>query len=390
MPAAIRRKHFSPEEQLDIISRINPVILDAADEAYYKQYQRSRSTNSLIPPERRKWSTGFEDISLSEEEIFEEVDRVEEVYIPREHITHRKRMEARDLDSFKWLDADNELDLRLDDYHAISAEVNDRQNSMSSRRRSFRRGLSFTNSFRRRSSSSVSSQSHAQLTSSGKKPIFDEETAFPQSTNHQRISSTTSLDPSATHYQDPAAKMKLRVYLASPQKFDEALEFGFPTIHSRTLQASTRPQTSPEYAEGPSKSFLAEDTPSLSEDESRDERSEYKDSPQTPVDVSFPGRASNKSSTERSSNIRPRIIQHHDGYAQASASDREMTLKMTLTRPELRAIEQPEIVNSPLINNIPLERAPLHAPFGDSRTIWDDLPEEPNRMKRFLKKLKGR
>ena len=393
LPEAIRRKQFSPDEQLAITSKISPVILDAADEALYKHFHRSRSTFSLRVPKRRKWSVeDQEDIASSEEEDRQGQEKVVEPH-KRGHSVKWERMDARDLDSFKWLDADTELDLRLDDYHAISAEVNERQNSMSSHRKSFRRGLSFSNSFRRRSSSSTSSQqSPATLNQTGKKPVFEESNIFPQTLQHQRIGSTSSLDPSATHYQDPTAKMKLRVYLASPQKFDEALEFGFPTIHTRTLQATIRPQTSPEHPEGLTKSFLAEDTPSLSEDESRDERSEYMhiDSPRTPVEMFFPSRASNKSSIERSSHLRPRIVHHHDGYVQASASEREMTLKMTLTRPELRAIEQSEATNSPLINDIPLEKAPLHAPVGDARTIWDDLPEEPNRVKRFLKRLKGR
>ena len=40
---------------------------------------------------------------------------------------------------------------------------------------------------------------------------------------------THSADSEATYYQDPEARLKLRVYLASPQKFDEAVEFGFPS-----------------------------------------------------------------------------------------------------------------------------------------------------------------
>jgi hypothetical protein len=37
---------------------------------------------------------------------------------------------------------------------------------------------------------------------------------------------STLVDPEAAHYQDPEARKKLRTYL-SPQKFDEAIQFGF-------------------------------------------------------------------------------------------------------------------------------------------------------------------
>lgn len=212
---------------------------------------------------------------------------------------------------------------------------------------------------------------------------------------HRSRDSTASLDPSATHYQDPAAKMKLRVYLASPQKFDEALEFGFPSLHQEALHPPSRPRTSPGAVNGQLKTFFSDDTPSLSEDESRDEQSDYirQDSPRTPIDMSFPGgRPSQKSSTDRSSNFRPRVIRDAiESYTYASAADREMTLRMTLTRPELRAIEDADHYLKPSeVNERPLERAPLTAPVNYTGLVWDELPEEPSRVKRFFKKLKVR
>ncbi|KAK5196777.1 hypothetical protein LTR16_006689, partial [Cryomyces antarcticus] len=55
---------------------------------------------------------------------------------------------------------------------------------------------------------------------------------------------TLDLSAEAKHYTDPEARMKLRLYLASPQKFDEALEFGFPssdTIGTAISTDSERP-----------------------------------------------------------------------------------------------------------------------------------------------------
>ncbi|KAL6869314.1 hypothetical protein ACO1O0_000638 [Amphichorda felina] len=39
-----------------------------------------------------------------------------------------------------------------------------------------------------------------------------------------------TIDPAAAHYQDPGTRTTLREYVASPQKFDEALEYGFPSL----------------------------------------------------------------------------------------------------------------------------------------------------------------
>ena len=370
MPRAIQRKHFSPEEQYYIASRFNPVILDAADEALYKQYHQSPRSSHSRPSDFDLGDVESEDLCEEEEE--EGFDD----------------MEVKDLEGFSCLDNDNDLDLRLDDYHAINADLNRRQSTISRTRRSFRRGLSFsTVSFRRRSSSSTSLQSPPPVGSNINKAI-PPAISLPTS-RHRRLDSTTSVDASATHYQDPAAKMKLRVYLASPQKFDEALEFGFPSLHQDAIQSPARPKTSPDMVNGHPKTFLADDTPSLSEDE----RSEYvqQDSPRTPIDMSFPGRPCHKSSTDRSSRVRARVVcEMGDGYAQASPSDREMTLRMTLTRPELRALEETDHTKPIAVNETPLEKAPLTVPVGAVGSIWDELPEEPSRMKRFFKKLKGR
>ncbi|KAK5084238.1 hypothetical protein LTR05_005314 [Lithohypha guttulata] len=368
LPAAILRKQFSTEEQYHIAGRLNLVILDATDEALYKQYhQRINLANRhSLDLDLRNGTEGYD--SEEEEDV----------------------MDPKDFESFRWLDQDNELDLRLDDYHAISSDLSSRTSPQPAFGRSYRRGLSFSNaSFRRRSSSATSLHSPPSigLTPTRTAPLLPAALLQPR---HRSTTSTTSVDPSATHYQDPAAKLKLRVYLASPQKFDEAIEFGFPSLHTGAVSSSTRPKTSAGIIDVRPKTFLADDTPSLSEDE----RSEYfhQDSPRTPIEMSFPPqRPSQKSSTDRSTYFRPRAVHNYgDSYAHVPASDREMTLKMTLTRPELRALEDSEIARQTRINDMPLEKVPLTVPIGGSTSIWDDLPEEPSRFKRFFKKLKGR
>lgn len=367
LPAAIQRKHFTPEEQYHIASQLNVVILDAADKALYRQHQQAALRESRSLDLNR--DTPVE--AFLEED---DADGAEE------------DMEARDYESFRFLDQDTSLDLKLDDYHAINAEVQ-RPSTATPQRRSFRRGLSFSNvSFRRRSSSSMSIHSPPALGSPTKLQVPPPMLLQPR---HQSKSSTASLDPSATHYQDPTAKMKLRVYLASPQKFDEALEFGFPSLHKNGMPSPERPKTSAGVVGGqPKTSFFVDDTPSLSEDE----RSEYlgHDSPRTPIEMSFPPhRSSQKSSTDRSMSLRPRVIHNiAESYTHAPATDREMTLKMTLTRPELRQIEDSEQMQP--VNETPLEKVPLTIPMNATTSIWDELPEDTSRMRRFFRKLKGR
>ena len=111
---------------------------------------------------------------------------------------------------------------------------------------------------------------------------------------HGASESISSIDPSATHYQDPEARLKLRVYLASPQKFDEAIEFGFPSIegvstiadkenrHPRKISREKNACRSP-LAEK-TETFLDDDNISLSDDD--DASMLDPDSPLTPAEPS--------------------------------------------------------------------------------------------------------
>ncbi|CAI9627039.1 unnamed protein product [Alternaria burnsii] len=122
------------------------------------------------------------------------------------------------------------------------------------------------------------------------------------------------VDTEATHYQDPEARKKLRMYLASPQKFDEAIEFGFPSSagnHSATPHFQL-PQI---------------DNHALAD----------MDSPATPSSTGLSFRMHSRQISHRKFSVEsPAPSPVHSANGQFN---REMTLRMTLTRPDLRADE---------------------------------------------------
>lgn len=156
--------------------------------------------------------------------------------------------------------------------------------------------------------------------------------------------------------------MKLRVYLASPQKFDEAIEFGFPSMEGVTdadkenkkprkisKESNTHKLAKSPLTEKENHTFLLnEDTISLSDD---DHSMLEPESPITPaeVDATFKTKAqvhqtlpSKDRPSEDFSHLgikKPILHKQQDSYTHALAGSREMTLRMTLTRPDLRADE---------------------------------------------------
>lgn len=179
------------------------------------------------------------------------------------------------------------------------------------------------------------------------------------------------MEAEATHYLDPEARLKLKHYLASPSKFDEALEFGFPSLKSpppsRHSFSSRRPSTST------ARSVHHRTTPKdLSSNPTfLDDATTITDSVEHPADVesqfdlspqlsgsSTPLARDHISSPETAVSFGDTSIQpfslsvarsriHTETQAQArnfeaepyhrAWPNREMTLKMTLTRPDLRS-----------------------------------------------------
>lgn len=171
---------------------------------------------------------------------------------------------------------------------------------------------------------------------------------------HVSHSSISSIDHHAAHYQDPEARLKLRVYLASPQKFDEAIEFGFPSTDTMLDNDKDMENRVPRHLQdvngakksfGTEKSFL-DDTASLFED---DTSMIDPDSPVTPLNINatftpLAPRPAHLQSLHKNSKssidvlTRP-YIRPVESYNSLAAGSREMTLRMTLTRPDLRADE---------------------------------------------------
>lgn len=266
---------------------------------------------------------------------------------------HSKAAGTRDdlYDSFRWLDEEEDLDLRLilDDYHANLRET--LPSPTKDHRPSFRRHLSITKIPFGRSSVSSSRPVTKDVTSTPASPTPTSASHPPHKRRKSRAlslvtprhtvqTSSSSIDPAAAHYQDPEARLKLRVYLASAQKFDEAIEFGFPSNDAMPAGSSIdmqgvrhhHPRRGLSDDSGRLKTFLSDDNSSTySEDLSLPDS----DSPKTPHTPEKHAVKPHHLPTDDSTNS----PKGSEGFAHAPAASREMTLRMTLTRPDLRACE---------------------------------------------------
>jgi hypothetical protein len=271
-------------------------------------------------------------------------------------------------DSFRWLEEEEDLDLRLflDDYHANLREGMREGTSTAKQRPSFRRHMSISKiPFGRRSS--VSSRPVTKDAMTPTSPIHSPAGSVSNGLTHARRKSRalslitpkhaaqpsiTAFDPAAAHYQDPEARLKLRVYLASPQKFDEAVEFGFPSADA----LSAAPAVGAEGPYGQPKPRMADTSSNMrtflaDHDDDDDNLSLFSDqlsladpdSPKTPEPCEpravGPRHARLVSAGGLNGRDFGRKTPERAFYAQAPAASREMTLRMTLTRPDLRAHE---------------------------------------------------
>lgn len=304
------------------------IILDATDEAFVKkrQSQFPRSSNYLdelyAPAPYSTMSGSLGDGFTKSSAVESGVDSITE--------------------SFRWLEESEDLDLRL----CLDNENQPSPKQGKKKRVPFPRHLSISKlSFGRPS---------VQLSRPGTRggamasPALSEQfvlSSMPSPTGHFRRRSramslispnkgqisddSTLVDQAPSHYQDPEARMKLRVYLASPHKFDEAVEFGFPSYDMQGGETSHIRSFSRQGSSDRMHNLNSDDVESLISDPASPTDMA---SPRTPMSMDHP-------SVEHSPHI------PHEGtwpanYAQAPASSREMTLRMTLTRPDLRADEE--------------------------------------------------
>jgi hypothetical protein len=187
-------------------------------------------------------------------------------------------------------------------------------------------------------------------------------------------------DPEAVYYRNPEARHKLRQYLASPQRFDEALTYGFPaesqpdtpqTYNYRSASANTHYDTSSSYME----------TPQLEDYRSYDSSDTGTESPATPADADFSWRASKYNRVSIFGSLDTESLPSFDlpfvaekpkaenvvPFIAPPLMNREMTLRMTLTRPDLRANEEEMYGYSrPTSDEDPLALDKLPTPIEDA------------------------
>ncbi|KAI4596249.1 hypothetical protein KJ359_005756 [Pestalotiopsis sp. 9143b] len=341
-PFAGHHRNLSRAEQLALARCLREsVILDAADEAIYKIGRRS----DRRAPQSRSHAPGFASSKLSKET---QAGRMV-------HSTSGSKdglESSRDTfyDSFRWLEGDDDLDLslQLDDYHANLKESLPRHST--EHRPSFRRHLSINKIPFGRSSLSTSrpgtnSGSHTPSSPPTNSPAPQPPLPVRRKSRALSLINTRPVleepvppfDPDAAHYQDPEARAKLRVYLASPQKFDEAVEFGFPAKNA----IANMPDHERQSSRGHSRRLRSQDSSKFKTFFSDDHSSIYSEEslpdPESPRTPNSPDKADLQQDSPvddaKEAPFRPPM----DGYAQIPASSREMTLRMTLTRPDLRA-----------------------------------------------------
>jgi hypothetical protein len=177
-------------------------------------------------------------------------------------------------------------------------------------------------------------------------PILPPLPAHPIADNaHTRSKSTTT-----KHYTDSDARSQLRECVMSPEKFDEALEFGFavasPAIEYSSYDSLETEQSVEGETDMLSLSDRAEDS---SGDDKRDEEydDDFHSGPSTPMAGEI---ACQPSILQHNTSIDSGValpIYYPSGYKSSSRSlspefptAREMTLKLSLTRHDLRMPEE--------------------------------------------------
>ena len=417
LPDKVQKKHFTTEEQRALTSRRESLILDAADEVLLRV---GRHRIGSVPTIQTTYSSS----SASSVHTLED----------EPHVDSAIDMDESFFDSFRWMEDDDELDLTLDDYHSHLANSTEPASRHSNRRPSFRRTVSLTEPSHVESNPPVSVERDPRTTSSTPLPRTSRRNSYQRDSSRSRndrvittpvYAPSKAIDQSTKYYQDPEARLKLRVYLASPSKFDEALEFGFPSLESTEhLPHPRRPSLTRTYHTEPApQTFYDSENPSFLDGSDSDTDDDVEslpemDAPHTPSDAIFfrnthrlpiskPSSSdidrpfsSSKASGRfnvRQSEQQPQHHHHHHNHNQPYAlpsCNREMTLRMTLTRPDLRASEDllygTTSTTTASDNNDPLALEHLPAAV-DASDIWDQgRNENAGAVKKFWRKVSRR
>lgn len=372
LPPKIQLAYFSGNERHQLIGTYHGTeILDAADRALCRLQQTPRFPSSSQAFSWEGMATPVFPHPAPDTPSLDDSDEMDDSLY----------------NSFRWLDEDGELDLSLDEYRGpVSSSTS---NLPSRQRPSFRRTLSLNSvGIGRKLPSSIPSQRAPSSSQSSTIPpgliniacrnSISRPSSRQQQPYHAPRSSTSSVDPSAQYYQDPDARLKLRVYLASPQKFDEAVEFGFPSLRA---SENSGPQPSPRGLKIKHTkfmgTFLEDDSASIASSEKEESspnlhRLSYRMNDSLgPEDVVL------------RDNKRESQIRSTKPISYRPPGNREMTLKMTLTRPDLRADSAP---SSPEANPLKLYDLPRES-IGIEPWVMDK--GEHGLMKKMWRKIRG-
>lgn len=348
-PEKASKLDLTREEQVNLIKHLRAsVILDAASEAIRNSTPTPDIDHSTATLSSRRGSS----------------DSMASVIVGDSDPMANGRDTVREslYDSFRWLDEEEELNLGLflDDYHANLRE--DVPQTGKNRRPSFRRHLSISKlPFGRPSFSSshvdpaspLQSPTKSQNPNGGQRRL-SRTLSLIHSSKHSHSDSVPIVDPSAAHYQDPEARQRLRTF-ASPSKFDEALQYGFPATDAaeRPISLDKKLPALPKVSNESEnmRSFMDfggdEDEVSDTDDASSIRDPESPKTPQMggltpPPGHHHPTRVTTDpcslDSVPRSTSAVG--FSKVDSHIASQGLAREMTLRMTLTRPDLRANEE--------------------------------------------------
>ncbi|KAL8913664.1 MAG: hypothetical protein Q9172_007234 [Xanthocarpia lactea] len=397
LPDKVQQKQFTKEEQRALTGNRQSLILDAADEVVLRA---SRQRNQSVPIVQTSNSSS----SISSVHTLEDEQPVDSAVDMDESI----------IDSFRWMDDDNDLDLTLDDYHSHLISSTEPASTINSRQPSFRRTVSLTalpqGESHHPNSTRQSPRSRPTRPSSPADPCLrdgsllraDHRDAIPP--DHTALRGT---DQTAKHYQDPEARLKLRVYLGSQSKFDEALEFGFPSLESiENLPLPRRPSLSRTYQTEPAlQTFYDSENASFLDgfdtDSDDAESLPETDIPKTPSDAMFfrhthslPNSKPTSSDLNRLASkpaVKPNVKQIEPPSSRrqpfvGASCNREMTLRMTLTRPDLRANEDLLYGSA---DSDPLALQQLPSPMAGNN-MWEHEKEAGGTVKKFWRRVSRR
>ncbi|RMD44086.1 hypothetical protein DV735_g972, partial [Chaetothyriales sp. CBS 134920] len=382
LPPVVRRKQFSREEQIIFATGRHCILVDAVNQPLNRRPSRrlqdnhfyfcfdSNETSSDVydssdedsrssPTTTTSIHSTSNSYSTCSSRDLDDIDDIEILAWPgnggRDSV---EKMAKYSVDSFCLFADDFDLDLKLDDYHQAVQETTASQKSplaLTWGRQSSTRSRSLSSASLRQAS--LSSQTMAPSNGSRnsstcvKTPSSPTNGSRSVSLLRRQRPSTASMDRQAMFYQDPAARMQLRLYLASPSKFDEAVEFGFPALQDAPdgglWTVPPEAATDASEADDVKGSFLKDDRVSLSEEGDDEDAAEGEDRglkhhADQCNDGSTPERDPLRRLTQGGMKTESHARVMSQSYAPWRPLEREMTIHMTLTRPDLRSPDEKE------------------------------------------------